>query len=174
MTLEITEEGHKMARPLHLPEYFEGEDFESLYKTHGQKKYGLRILALCYLQRGKGIKETAKYLLKTETTIRGWVRLYEQGGIERLLTIGSGRGRNSKLQGISEEQIKEEIENLTHSLKGGRLRAIDIKELLEEKFNVDYGISGIYPVLQRLGYAWITARSIHPKADKSLQDSFKK
>jgi transposase len=63
---------------------------------------------------------------------------------------------------------------LTDSLKGGRLRAEDIRELIKEKFKVDYGLSGIYPLLHRLGYSWITSRSIHPKADKNLQESFKK
>ena len=163
-----------MARPLHLPEYFQGVDFKALYKTHGQKKQGLRLLALRYLQEGRSVKETALLLLKTEYTIREWIRLYEEGGIDGLLSIRPGRGRNAKLSTSEEAHLKVEISNLTNSLKGGRLRAQDIRELIKSKFKVEYGLSGIYPLLHRLDYSWITARSIHPKADKSLQDSFKK
>lgn len=163
-----------MARPLHLPSFFQVEDFKALYKTHGQKKHGLRLLALCYLQQGKSVKDTASLVLKTEYTVREWVRLYGTGGVDNLLSIRPGRGRNSKLLAVDEDRLKDEITILTHSLKGGRLRAIDIKDLLHSKFNVEYGISGIYPLLHRLGYSWITSRSIHPKADESLQDSFKK
>jgi len=163
-----------MARPLYLPTYFEKEDFKALYRTHGQKKQGLRLLALRYLQEGKSVKETALLLFKTEYTIREWIHLYDEGGIDGLLSIRSGRGRNSKLSPINERHLIDEITNLTDSLKGGRLRAEDIRGLIQSKFKVNYGLSGIYPLLHRLGYSWITARSIHPKADKSRQDSFKK
>ena len=163
-----------MARPLHLPEYFKKEDFKALYKTHGQKKQGVRLLALRYVQEGKSVKETASLLFKTEYTIREWIHLYAEGGIDSLLSIRPGRGRHSKLSPLDEVHLKDEITSLTNSSKGGRLRAEDIRGLIQSKFKVEYGLSGIYPLLHRLGYSWITARSVHPKADKNLQDSFKK
>ena len=163
-----------MARPLHLPAFFKEEDFEALYKTHGQKKHGVRLLALQYLQKGKSVKGTATLFLKTENTIKGWIDLYEEGGLENLLSIRSGRGRKSKLSDQEEISLKDEIAKLTDSLKGGRIRAEDIKQLILCKFNIEYGLSGIYPLLDRLGYSWVTARSIHPQADKDLQTSFKK
>jgi len=163
-----------MARPLHLPHYFQEVDFKALYKIHGQKKKGLRLLALRYLQEGHSVKETASLLFKTEYTVREWVHLYDEGGIDGLLSIRSGRGRKAKLPPSAESLLKDAITNLSKSLKGGRLRAEDIRELIKEKFKVEYGLSGIYPLLHRLGYSWITARSIHPKADKNLQESFKK
>lgn len=163
-----------MARPLHLPDYFQKVDFKALYKIHGQKKKGLRLLALSYLQEGRSIKETASLLFKTEYTVREWVHLYDEGEIDGLLSIRPGRGRKAKLSRSAESCLKEEITNLTESLKGGRLRAEDIRGLIKEKFKVEYGLSAIYPLLHRLGYSWITARSIHPKADKDLQESFKK
>jgi transposase len=163
-----------MARPLHLPSYFQKVDFKALYKRHSQKKHGLRFLALCYLQEGRSIKDTACLLFKTEYTIREWIHLFAEGGIDRLLSIGSGRGRNAKLSPTEEAFLKDEITKLTNSLKGGRIRAEDVRELIRSNFKVEYGLSAIYPLLHRLGYSWITARSIHPKADKSLQDSFKK
>jgi len=163
-----------MARSLHLPQYFQQENFKSLYKTHGQKKHGVRLLALRYLQEGKGIKETASLLFKTESTIRQWVRLYKEEGIKGLLSIRTGRGRTSKLSRSQEDQLKDEITKLTNSLKGGRLRAEDIRKLIHSKFKIEYGLSAIYPLLHRLDYSWITSRSIHPKADKEAQEAFKK
>jgi transposase len=163
-----------MARPLHLPNCFREVNFKTLYKTHGQKKQGIRLLALRYLQEGRGVKETASLLFKTEYTIREWVHLYDEEGLDGLLSIRSGRGRRAKLSSSDESLLKDEIAHLTDSLKGGRVRAEDIRALIRDKFKVDYGLSAIYPLLHRLGYSWITARSIHPKADKSLQESFKK
>lgn len=163
-----------MSRPLHLPKFFEEEDFSLLYKVHGQKKHGLRLLALYYIQQGKSIKETAGLLIKTEYTLREWIRSYAKGGLEGLLSISAGRGRTPKLLPSQETCLKEEITKLSNSLKGGRLRAEDIRELIQSKFKVNYGLSGIYPLLHRLGYSWITARSIHPHANKDLQETFKK
>ena len=84
-----------MARPLHLPAYFQQVDFKALYKTHGQKKKGIRLLALSYVQEGRSVKETASLLLKTEYTVREWIHLYDEGGIEGLLSMRPGRGRKA-------------------------------------------------------------------------------
>ena len=53
-----------MARPLHLPAYFQQVDFKALYKTHGQKKKGIRLLALSYVQEGRSVKKQLHYFLK--------------------------------------------------------------------------------------------------------------
>lgn len=127
-----------------------------------------------YLQIGKGVKETSSLMLKTEFTIREWVKLYTEGGVSGLLSIRSGRGRRGHLSGHQEKELKSEIDKQSKSLKGGRLRAIDIHNLIEKRFGVSYSQSGVYTLLHRLGYSWITSRSIHPKADKVLQESFKK
>ena len=163
-----------MARPLILPDGFESVDFKSLYKQNGTRRYGIRLLAMHYLKTGKGVKETASLMLKTEFTIRQWVRLYTEGGVFGLLSIRSGRGRKGLLSADQEQALKSEIDRQSQSLKGGRLRAIDIHHLIEKRFGVSYSQSGLYTLLHRLGYSWITSRSIHPKADKVLQESFKK
>ena len=163
-----------MARPLHLPSFFKKENFHLLYKEHGQKKYGVRLLALHYLQKEKSVTETSQLMCKTAYTIKDWVRLYQEGGLKKLLAIRPGRGRNSKLSKEQETQLKKEIEKSTKALKGGRLRGADIHALIEKEFGVSYGPSGVYPLLHRLGYSWITSRSIHPKVNKGQQEVFKK
>ena len=163
-----------MARPLHLPSFFEEEDFKVLYKKYGQKKYGIRILALYYLQIGKSITEVSKLICKAAYTIRDWIKRYKEGGLQSLLSIRVGRGRSGKLSQANAKALIQEINVWSKSLSGGRLRALDIKSLIQEKFNVSYALSGVYALLHRLGYSWITSRSVHPKANKALQESFKK
>ena len=163
-----------MARPLELPPYFAKEDFRRLYKEHGQRKYGVRLLALYYLQCGKSLAETAQLVCKTPFTVRDWVCLFEEGGLHKLLSIRPGRGRNCKLSSQQETLLKKEIEEASQSLKGGRLRGEDINHLIEKRFGVSYGPSGVYALLHRLGYSWITSRSMHPKADPEAQEVFKK
>jgi len=163
-----------MARPLNLPEYFKRTDFKSLYKLHGQRKYGCRLLAMCYLKQGRSVYETSQLMMKTEYTIREWIKLYQEKGLDGLLGIRQGRGRRTNLPKSKEAQFKATMDELSQSLKGGRLRGVDIQELLKSKFGAHYGLSGVYALLERLGYSWITSRSIHPKANLILQESFKK
>ena len=87
-----------MARPLHLPSFFEEEDFKVLYKKYGQKKYGIRILALYYLQIGKSITEVSKLICKAAYTIRDWIKALKENGI---LISMSGRGRSGLTTRIS-------------------------------------------------------------------------
>jgi transposase len=163
-----------MARPLNLPEFFKTTDFKALYKLHGQRKYGCRLLAMCYLKQGKSIYETSQLMMKTEYTIREWVKLYKERGLNGLLSIRQGRGRRTTLPKGDEAKFKDTLDELGQSLKGGRLRGVDIQELLQSKFGVEYALSGVYALLERLGYSWITSRSIHPKANPALQEAFKK
>lgn len=142
-----------MARPLILPDGFESVDFKFLYKQNGTKRYGIRLLAMHYLQSGKGVKETSSLMLKTELTIREWVKLYVSGGIDRLLSIRSGRGRKGHLSDLQEQELKSEIDERSKSLKGGRLRAVDIHNLIEKLFGIVYSQSGVYTLLHRLGYS---------------------
>ncbi len=163
-----------MERPLHLPSYFQKDDFKALYKVHGQQKKGVRLLALRYLQEGKSLKDTAILLLKSEYTLRKWIRLYEEAGINGLLSTRPGQGKKTKLSRLEEGQLKEEITKHVNSLKGGRLKGKDIKRMIRLKFNVDYSLSGIYPLLHCLDYSWVIASSAPPKANKNLPKTFNK
>lgn len=150
------------------------DNFEELYRIRGQQKYGVRLLALWKIQSGLTEAAVCAFLNKTPSTVRGWRRLYEEKGLTGLLQIRSGRGRKGHLAKKDEERFKEALNKAHHSLKGGRLRGVDIQEILRTQFKANYGLSGVYEMLKRLKYSWITSRSIHPKADKAVQESFKK
>jgi len=148
------------------------DDFELLYKKMGQQKYGIRLLALWKIQSGEPETTVCKFLHKTHATIRKWRRTYEEEGLEALLRIRSGRGRKSRLWEI--EQLKKDIEALQEKRNGGRIRCQDIVGMVAQKYGVHYSRSGMYHVLNRLNFSWITARSKHPKQDPEAQEVFKK
>ena len=150
------------------------DNFEELYRVRGQQKHGIRLLALWKIQIGLTEEAVCLFLRKTHRTIRGWRRLYEKEGLSGLLRISPGRGRRSHLRDCDQKCFKEALERESQSLKGGRLRGEDIREILKTEFKAEYSLDGVYKLLGRLGYSWITSRSIHPKANKDEQDSFKK
>ena len=148
------------------------DNFEELYKQRGQQKHGIRLLALWKIQSGITETKVCEMLGKTHATIRKWRQLYEAGGLEALLSISSGRGRKSKL---TDKQVIEQILQAHHEEhKGGRIRCQDVLDMMSTRYNITYSQPGIYKMLHRLGFSWITARSKHPKQDKEVQEEFKK
>lgn len=149
------------------------DDFKELYKKRGQQKHGIRLLALWKLQSGMTETKVCALIGKTHKTIRKWRRIYEQEGVEGLLMISKGRGRKSKLEGKSKD-LEKEIDLMQGQRNGGRVRCQDIVDFVLDKYNIEYSRSGMYHVLHRLGFSWITSRSKHPKSSPESSEDFKK
>jgi len=148
------------------------DNFERLYKQRGQHKHGIRLLALWKLQGGMSETQLCALIGKTHKTIRLWRKLYEAGGIDALLSIKIGRGRKAHIDHKS--IIEDAIEHLSRQQKGGRLRAQDLVDYFAQEKQITYSLSGMYHVLHRLGFSWITSRSKHPKQDLDAIEDFKK
>lgn len=148
------------------------DDFKKLYNQRGSQKYGIRLLALWKLQAGMTETDVCQLISKTHKTIREWRRLYEKSGIDGLLSIASGRGRKAKVD--LEEHFAEDIKCLQEGRKGGRIRCQDVVDLVYSKHGVQYTPSGMYHILHRLGFSWITSRSKHPKSNPEAMEAFKK
>jgi transposase len=148
------------------------DDFGKIYKQRGQQKHGVRLLALWKLQTGMSETDVCQLVGKTHKTIRKWRKTYEKSGIDGLLSIASGRGRKARLN--LKEDLSREIESLQEERGGGRIRCQDIVDLVYSKHGVQYTTSGMYHILKRLGFSWITSRSKHPKSDPEAIEAFKK
>lgn len=148
------------------------DNFEELYKQRGQQKHGVRLLALWKIQSGMSEEAVCAFIGKTHKSIRIWRRSYESGGLDALLSIRKGRGKKARIATI--EALREDIQSLHSNRSGGRVKCKDIVDMVSQKYNVTYSTSGMYHLLNRLGFSWITARSQHPKRDPQAQDDFKK
>lgn len=68
---------------------------------------------------------------------------------------------------------KQETLLLQENRNGGRIVGKDVKNLLIEKYDVEYSLSSIYVLLDRLNLSWISSRSKHPKTSTEAIESFK-
>lgn len=149
------------------------DDFGNLYKTKGQHKYGLKLLAMHKIQSGESQSRVSKILNKSPSTLQRWIRRYESEGLDGLFNIHPGRGRKAKVV-LDKESFAVDLEGLGKALNGGRIRGEDIIKMIENKYQVSYSLSGTYHLLKRLGMSWITGRSKHPLHDSDAQEEFKK
>jgi transposase len=148
------------------------DDFKQLYKERGQQKYGIRLLALWKIQEGLSETKVCSLIGKTHKSIRRWRKSYEEGGLEALLNIRDGRGRKARL--VNKSSFEQDMNALETRQKGGRIRCQDIVDYIAQKHNLTYSRSGMYHILHRFGFSWITSRSKHPKQNQEEQEAFKK
>jgi transposase len=104
-----------------------------------------------------------------------WVRRYRSGGLDALRPRKQ-TGRPSRLTMQEKQQLKEALD--AGPQEGVDPRAVffgqDVRELIRRRFNKLYSPSGVYKLLETLGYSWLCPRPHHPKGNPAEQDAFKK
>ena len=163
-----------MSRKIKLSSRFKDYDFLGYYKKHRSQKNIYRCLGCHYIKEGKSYDEVAKILKFNRNSIIEWVSRFEEGGISLLLSIRKGRGVKGKLSSVAIEDFANKVVKLQEDRNGGRVIGDDIVQMVKDEYGVSYSRSGIYKVLSRFGLSWVSARSVHPKADVKDQEEFKK
>jgi transposase len=147
--------------------------FDQLYKKEKDSKAKERFLAMSHIADGATIAEAAVIVKRTRQAVTEWVNRFKEGGVDSLIYDKPGRGGKPFLKPEQYGELIEEIEKLQDE-RGGHVTAYEIRDLLKEKFGIEYKGDSIYTVLERLRMSWISGRSIHPKVDHQAQKAFKK
>ena len=163
-----------MSKAIKLSNKFQEFKFLNYYKENRAKAYIYRCLALHYIQSGHTYDQVSDLICYSRKTIMQWVRKFEKGGLDYLLSTKPGRGRRARISTDVSEEFSKEVISLQENRNGGRVIGEDIVNLVKEKYDVQYSVSGIYKVLSRMGLSWVSGRSIHPKANLEAQEAFKK
>ena len=133
------------------------------------KRFRIIILAI----GGWTAPEIAMAVGLARRTCQLWIQRYNEQGVDRLFDR-EGRGRRPPLTPEQERQMRERIDGgpLPED-KVCSLRGADIKNILENEFDVCRSLSATYDLLHRLGYSCLQPRPEHYKCDRKLQERFK-
>ena len=134
-----------------------------------------RLLALANTSGGMSRDEAARAAGMGRQTLRDWVHRYNAEGVAGLRDRPRA-GRPCRLDEGRQATLKALI------FKGPKLerdgcvawRARDLCALVEERFGVRYGETGMLKLLKGLDLSWQKARPVHPEADPGAQERFKK
>ena len=148
-------------------------DFIALSKTESNPRTRVRLLMLAQMAKGISPQQVAKQFGFNPVTIRKLRRTFQTQGINGLYDR-EGRGRHSPLSIEQKEQLKTEIVALQQQRGGGRVTAVNIAELIQQKFNVVYNPNSLYKLLKQIGMSWVSGRSAHPEKNDAAQAEFKK
>ena len=134
-----------------------------------------RMLALALVLEGASREEAARHAGMDRQTLRDWVHRYNEEGLAGLHDRPRP-GRKPRLTPEQEAELATAVERGPDPERDGvvRWRRVDLQALIETRFTVRLHERSVGKVLRRLGFARLSVRPRHPKADEAAQEAFKK
>ena len=130
-----------------------------------ENRVSRRANALILLDRGMKFEEVAKVLLIDNSTIRIWLKEFQESGVEGLVMFDL-KGGSSALSPLQIEELRAwATEALPTSTTG-------IGQFILERFGFDYGRSGLIKLMNRIGFDWKKPESVPGKIDVETQQKF--
>ena len=150
-------------------------ELRALARRERDGRVSARLLALANALGGMSREEAARAAGMDRQTLRDWVHRYNAEGVEGLRDRPRP-GRPCALDEGRQAALKALI------LKGPKLerdgcvawRARDLCVLVEARFGVRYGESGMPKLLNGLDLSWQKTRPVHPEADPRARERFEK
>src|SRR5438309_11775105 len=134
-----------------------------------------RMLALALVLEGASREEAARAAGLDRPTLRDWMHPYNAEGLAGLRDRPRS-GRRPRLTPGQEAELAAAVERGPDPDRDGvvRWRRVDLRALIEARFAVRLHERSVGKVLRRLGFALLSVRPKHPKADEAAQEAFKK
>ena len=164
-----------MPAPLPIRTDRDATELRRLARRERDGRVGARLLALANALDGLPRERAARLAGMTGQTLGDWVHRYNEEGLEGLRDRPRP-GRPCVLDEGRQAALKALV------LKGPKLerdgcvawRIRDLCGLVERRFGVRYGESGMLRLVKRLDLSRQKARPVHPGADPAAQEQFKK
>src|ERR671910_597866 len=133
-----------------------------------------RMLALALVLEGSSREEAARHAGMDRQTLRDWVHRYNAEGLAGLRDRPRS-GRKPRLTPEQGAELAAVVERGPDPDRDGvvRWRRVDLKALIEARFGVRLHERSVGKVLRRLGFARLSVRPRHPKADEAAQAAFR-
>jgi transposase len=134
-----------------------------------------RMLALALVLGGASREVAARHAGMDRQTLRDWVHRYNAEGLPGLRDRRRS-GRKPRLTPEQEAELATAVDQGPDPDRDGvvRWRRVDLQALIETRFDVRLHERSVGKVLRRLGFARLSVRPEHPKADEEAQEAFKK
>ncbi|MEU5547882.1 winged helix-turn-helix domain-containing protein [Streptomyces sioyaensis] len=113
-----------------------------------------RLQAADLFEQGMRQSKVAKVLGVTPQAVSLWRRAWAEGGREALLSKGPGGSSYLSAGQEAELEILLRSGPAEHGRQDQRWTLARIGRMIEERFGVRYEISGVWRLLDRLGWSW--------------------
>ena len=130
-----------------------------------ENRVSRRANAILLLDRGWSFAEIAEALFIDDSTIRIWLKEFQEGGVEGLVLFDLKGGAGA----LSPLQIDELRAWATRVLPRS---TTEVGQFIMERFGVDYGRSGLIKLMNRIGFDWRKPESAPDRIDAETQQKF--
>lgn len=140
-------------------------------EPHGRNR--IRLLAMYHLQLGKSLQIVSGIVQSHWKTVQSWLRRFRKDGFEGLFE-SQRSGAPRKLDPLQESFLANKIKLLSESKTGGYITGKELHHILLQEHGAQCALRTVYNTIHRLGFSWITSRSMHPKSNPEIQNTYKK
>jgi len=124
-----------------------------------------RANAILLLDKGWSFIQAAEALFIDDSTIRLWLKEFQESGVEGLVLFDL-KGGSSALSPLQIDELRAwAMEVLPTS-------TTQIGQFVLERFGVDYGRSGLIKLMNRIGFDWKKPEAVPGKIDVETQQKF--
>ena len=164
-----------MPAPLPIRTAHDAAELRRFARRERDGRVSARLLALANALDGLPREAAAKLAGMTGQTLGDWVHRYNAEGVEGLRDRPR-RGRPCALDEGRQAALKALVLRGPNLGRDGCVawRARDLCDVVERRFGVRYGESGMLRLLKGLDLSWQKARPVHPEADPKARERFKK
>ena len=132
-----------------------------------------RYRAVALALDGRQTKEIVQMLDRSRAFVQRWAYAYRDGGLEAI-QIKKPPGKQPTLPRHRWDELRARIEaGPTEADQVCAFRGRDVQRILENEFGARYTLNGVYELLHRLGFSYLSPRPKHRKTDVEAQEAFK-
>lgn len=152
------------------------KELKVLYKKEKKSKPKMRLLAAMLRKEGKSISDISFSLQKPRMTISDWLRRFSKEDISKSIYDIRQSGKPPKLNKKQQNKL-DQILSLTPDKQGIPFKIWTtslVQYIIKEKFGIHFKPRNVRYIVDKLGFSFIKPRQKHKKANKKLQEEFKK
>ena len=142
-------------------------------KKEPHKQNSFRLLAMHHIQSGKSLVEVSEIVQVHWQTVQSWLKRFGEDGFNGIYE-SQRSGAPRKINSSKEKIISDKINILSESKTGGHITGKELQQILSNEYSINCSLKTVYNTLNRLGFSWITSRSMHPKSNQAVQNAYKK
>ena len=132
-----------------------------------------RLRAVALALDGETAPEIQKRLDRSRAFVQRWAYAYRDKGLAAIRP-GKALGATPKLKPEQVEAFRARVlAGPTEADGVCTLRGLDFVRILREEFAAEYSLSGVYALLDRLGFSSLSPRPRHKQTDPTAQEEFK-
>jgi transposase len=137
-----------------------------LHKQTRESRVADRFKAVLMRDKGMECAEIAGPLMLDDSTLRNYLSVYQDQGIQGLSNWGYKGGNNRKLSQAQEKELTQALQKHTYQT------AQEIVIHIQECYGIEYSVDGVTKLIKRLGFVHKLFSGIPAKADGAEQAAF--